>query len=91
MPSTLVAGPGATREPLGRLLFSRREATALTAMLPPAERLVVTDFAATRQWVLEAPLDRYRIVHFATHGMIDARRPALSSLVLSLWTSAARR
>ena len=83
-PATLVAGRSATREPLGRLLFSRREATALTAMLPPAERLVVTDFAATRRWALEAPLDRYRIVHFATHGMIDARRPALSSLVLSL-------
>ena len=84
MAATLVAGRATTREPLGRLLFSRREATALTAMLPAAERLVVTDFAATRRWALEAPLDRYRIVHFATHGMIDARRPALSSLVLSL-------
>jgi CHAT domain-containing protein len=84
MPAALVASRGTTREPLGRLLFSRREATALTAMLPAAERLVVTDFAATRRWALEAPLDRYRIVHFATHGMIDARRPALSSLVLSL-------
>ena len=47
VPATLVASRGTTREPLGRLLFSRREATALTAMLPAAERLVVTDFAAT--------------------------------------------
>ena len=84
VPATLIASRGPTREPVGRLLFSRREATALTAMLPATERLLVTDFAATRRWALEAPLDRYRIVHFATHGLIDAERPALSSLVLSL-------
>ncbi len=83
-PSALLASRGATRESLGRLVFSRREATALAEMVPAADRLVVTDFAATRRWALEAPLDRYRIVHFATHGLIDARQPALSSLVLSL-------
>jgi len=82
--ATLMASRGETRDAVGRLVFSRREATALTAMVPAADRLVVTDFAATRQWALDAPLDQYRIVHFATHGLIDARRPALSSLVLSL-------
>jgi CHAT domain-containing protein/tetratricopeptide (TPR) repeat protein len=83
-PVSLVAARSTTREPLGRLPFSRREATALASMVPAADRLTVTDFAATRQWALEAPLDRYRIVHFATHGVIDTRQPALSSLVLSL-------
>jgi CHAT domain-containing protein len=29
-------------------------------------------------------LGRYRIVHFATHGVIDAEQPRLSGLVLSL-------
>ena len=76
--------PGATRDTLARLPFSRREAAAITALLPPATRLSVTDFAASRAWVLAAPLGDYRIVHFATHGLIDTEQPARSSLALSL-------
>ena len=77
-------GPGATRDALARLPFSRREATAIAALLPASSRVTVTDFAASRAWALSAPLGDYRIVHFATHGVIDAAQPALSSLALSL-------
>jgi CHAT domain-containing protein/tetratricopeptide (TPR) repeat protein len=80
----VLRGPGATREALTRLPFTRREATAIAALLPPAARTTVTDFAASRAWALSAPLGDYRIVHFATHGIIDAAQPALSSLALSL-------
>ncbi len=77
-------GPGATRDSLTRLPFSRREAAAITALVPASARVSVTDFAASRSWVLGAPLGEYRILHFATHGLIDTAQPALSSLVLSL-------
>ncbi len=43
------------------------------------------DFAADRQAVLGESLRPYRFVHFATHGIIDTRTPALSGLVLSLY------
>ena len=46
--------------------------------------LVATDFNASRATAMDGSLSQYRIVHFATHGVIDSERPALTALVLSL-------
>jgi len=67
-----------------RLAATRREAAAISALLPPREVELLLGFAARRGTVVDGDLDRYRIVHFATHGVIDAERPRLSGLVLSL-------
>jgi CHAT domain-containing protein/tetratricopeptide (TPR) repeat protein len=67
-----------------RLLFSRQEAEAITGLLPPSERLKALDFAADRQLALGGKLVEYRILHFATHGLLNSKTPALSGLVLSL-------
>ncbi|HEY8460112.1 MAG TPA: CHAT domain-containing protein [Blastocatellia bacterium] len=67
-----------------RLLFSRQEAEAITGLLPAAERLKALDFAADRRLALSGKLGAYRILHFATHGLLNNKRPALSGLVLSL-------
>jgi CHAT domain-containing protein/tetratricopeptide (TPR) repeat protein len=69
---------------LSRLPETRREAEAITALLPPAEVKILLGFDARRGTVVGGDLDRYRIVHFATHGVIDAETPRLSGLVLSL-------
>ncbi len=53
----------------------------IAALWPGAQ--VAADFAARRDQVLGDRLASFRIVHFATHGSIDASRPALSGLVLS--------
>jgi CHAT domain-containing protein len=37
--------------------------------------------------VLKAPLERYRIVHFATHAVIDDRHPELAGVLLSFLRS----
>jgi CHAT domain-containing protein/tetratricopeptide (TPR) repeat protein len=79
-----LAGPANTRDVPGRLPQTRREAMAIAALLPASERRIVTDFAASRRAVLDGGLADYRIVHFATHGLIDAAQPGLSSLALSL-------
>ena len=71
------------RAGLARLPFSRDEARAI-GLLAGAGSLRATDFQATRATVLGSALEDYRIVHFATHGLIDAERPELSGLVLSL-------
>lgn len=77
--------PAEPAEPAGprwpRLPGSRREAEMIAALWPGAQ--VATDFAARRDRVLGDQLAPFRIVHFATHGSIDASRPALSGLVLS--------
>lgn len=70
-------------EPLARLPFAGREASAIAALVPPDDRLVLTGVAASRDAVLNADLGLYRFVHFATHGFVDSRYPSLSGLALS--------
>jgi CHAT domain-containing protein len=65
-----------------RLPSSRKEAAAIASLLPGAD--VRTDFAATRQFLLEPGLDRYRILHLATHSLLNSRHPEQSAVVLSL-------
>lgn len=66
------------------LPFSRREAEAILALAPAAERLRLLGFDANRERALGPELSRYRMVHFATHGLLDASYPEMSGLVLSL-------
>jgi CHAT domain-containing protein len=73
-----------------RLLGSRREARAILELLPPAEARAAFDFEANRALATSAELGRYRIVHLATHGVLDDDRPALSGVVLSLVDEAGR-
>jgi CHAT domain-containing protein/Tfp pilus assembly protein PilF len=67
-----------------RLHFSRQEAEAITGLLPASERLQALDFAADRRLALGGKLGEYRILHFATHGLLNNKVPALSGLVFSL-------
>lgn len=67
-----------------RLRFSREEAEAIAAMAPGAGNLKAIDFAANRTTATSAALSRYRILHFATHGLINSQHPELSGIVLSL-------
>ncbi len=66
-----------------RLPWSRREAEAIAAVVPADRSLVALDFRASRATALSPELSGYRIVHFATHGILDTRTPALSGLMLS--------
>ncbi len=66
-----------------RLRFSRREAEGIAALVPAGERMVALGFAASRDAVEGDRLERFRWIHFATHGVLDARFPELSGLVLS--------
>jgi CHAT domain-containing protein len=67
-----------------RLPFSRREAEAITATVPRGQSSKALDFQASRDAVTDAELSNYRIVHFATHGLLDSNNPELSGIVLSL-------
>ena len=67
-----------------RLIFSRREADSVLAGVPAEERMEALDFEANQSTATSEQLSQYRIVHFATHGLLDSQHPELSSLVLSL-------
>jgi CHAT domain-containing protein/Tfp pilus assembly protein PilF len=68
----------------GRLLSTRREAAAILALVPERERMQALDFEASRTTALRPELGGYRIVHFATHGLLNNVHPELSGIVLSL-------
>lgn len=69
---------------LNRLLYTRNEANAILAAIPPGQGMAALDFSATRSLATNLSLGQYRIVHFATHGILDNKHPELSGLVLSL-------
>ncbi len=77
-------------EPLPRLVHSRAEAQAVAAIVPAEQRLLALDFAARRELLTDGSLEPYRILHIATHGILDAERPELSALVLSRLDSQGR-
>ena len=67
-----------------RLRFSRQEAEHIASLAPEGKKLAALDFAASRGLATSADLGQYRIVHFATHGLINSQHPELSGIVLSL-------
>jgi CHAT domain-containing protein len=67
-----------------RLPSTRREARTVSSLLPAGESLVATDFDASRELALSDKMGRYRIVHFATHAILDDEHPELSGIILSL-------
>jgi len=69
---------------LRRLRFSRQEADEIARLAGNDPKLEAVDFEASRKLALSNELDQYRIVHFATHGIINNYHPELSGIVLSL-------
>ena len=69
---------------LERLASSRLEAESILRLVPPSSRLLALDFDANRSEATSPELSHYRIIHFATHGVVDDAHPELSGIVLSL-------
>jgi len=66
------------------LKYSQLEVDRIAALFKKNRRDVYTGEEATETSLKRAVLTDYKIVHFATHGLIDNRNPARSSIVLSL-------
>lgn len=78
-------GP-ATFQPNGtfkRLEFTAEEAHAVAAKVPGGEHQPILGFEATRQAFFSGGLENYRILHFATHGLLDLTHDELSGLIFS--------
>ncbi len=66
-----------------RLPFSRTEAEAILEFAP-GDSFKALDFRASRKVAIGTEMSRYRILHFATHGLLNNEHPELSGIVLSL-------
>ncbi len=67
-----------------RLPFTQQEAEQILALLPASETTQQFGFSARRESITNSELNQYRILHFATHGLLNSQTPELSGLVLSL-------
>ncbi len=68
-----------------RLLYTRTEADSILKLAPAAEQLQALDFAANRATATNPQLSQYRIIHFATHSILNSVNSELSGVVLSLF------
>jgi CHAT domain-containing protein len=89
--TSAVLSAAATRSSFGsgtqdfvRLRFSRREAEEISRLAPSESTLKAVDFDASRETVMSTDLAKFRIVHFATHSLLDNEHAELSGVVLSL-------
>ncbi len=67
-----------------RLPFTRREAEAIYSVAGKSSAMEALDFDASKATALSPKLKDYRIIHFATHGLLNNDHPELSGLVFSL-------
>lgn len=82
------AGHGLLRDDslsVSRLISTRQEADAIVAAVPAGMAWKAIDFDASRATAMSPELAKYRIVHFATHGVFDNDHPGLSGVILSMF------
>jgi CHAT domain-containing protein/uncharacterized protein HemY len=72
------------RMEISRLPFSLFEAKAIMGITPPGEAMLATGFEANRATVMSTRLGHYRIIHFATHSIINNEHPEFSGILLSM-------
>ncbi|HKQ73499.1 MAG TPA: CHAT domain-containing tetratricopeptide repeat protein [Blastocatellia bacterium] len=83
-PSDLTRAVNDVRGELRRLLLTKDEAEAILSVTSRNGALGALDFRANRATATSDELSSYRIVHFATHGLLNSEHPELSGVVLSL-------
>ncbi|MEQ1641821.1 MAG: CHAT domain-containing protein [Pyrinomonadaceae bacterium] len=76
---------GSLLDKLPRLPASEEEATSIRNVVGSGRTTVRSGFEANRQGVINSDIENYKVLHFATHGLIDEKRPELSGIVLSLY------
>ncbi|HEX8736860.1 MAG TPA: CHAT domain-containing protein [Pyrinomonadaceae bacterium] len=68
---------------LSRLPASKTEADSIIEIIGGSPEDSFSGFEANRERLLNAETSDYKIIHFATHGLINEQRPQLSGIVLS--------
>lgn len=81
---TSIDPPGLQSAPAyQRIEGTAREANAIQSAFSAPAVDAFSGFEATRARLLQLDWSRYRFIHIASHGHVDAQMPQLSSLILS--------
>jgi CHAT domain-containing protein/predicted negative regulator of RcsB-dependent stress response len=67
-----------------RLPGTLREAEAIMSLVPDGSSLKAIGFAASRSLAMSSELSQYRIIHFASHGLMNGDQADLSGILLSM-------
>ena len=84
-PGPMPGAGGSRPSSISRLAATRAEADAIAAAAGPGVSLLRLGLDASRSVATSGELADYRIVHFATHGILDDVNPGLSGIILSLF------
>jgi CHAT domain-containing protein len=76
---------------LPRLTASKSEADSIANIVGASGSDVFSGFAANRDQLLNLRVADYKIIHFATHGLVNRERPELSGIVLSRFDEKGRK
>jgi CHAT domain-containing protein len=71
-----------------RLKFTKEEAEKIGVFaekIAKGSNRITMGFEANLDTIVQGNLSQYRIVHFATHGLLNSQQPELSGLVFSLF------
>ena len=72
------------RSAFARLPGTRTEAEKILSLVPKSASKKLFDFDVNLTNINNDDLSQYRIIHFATHGILNQNHPELSGIVLSL-------
>ncbi len=67
-----------------RLKYSGYEIQRISKLFKKKRRKILQRDEATEEQLKEHNLSDYKIIHFATHSLVDDKKPARSSIILSL-------
>ncbi|MGD2180076.1 CHAT domain-containing protein [Lusitaniella coriacea] len=87
LPAELEASARAAGVNLSRLPFTKVEADNISALVSQEQTRGAIGFEANRVLATSQELSQYRMIHFATHGLLNSQNPELSGLVLTLFDS----
>lgn len=73
-----------SRSQFARLVFSGQEAENIALFVPSEKRFTAVGLEANLNNLRKQDLSQFRILHFATHSLLDSRFNELSGVVLSL-------
>ncbi len=66
------------------LKYSNAEINKISSLFDSSKKSIFLGEKATEETFKKQDLSEYKIIHFATHSLIDEKQPARSSIVLSL-------
>lgn len=69
---------------IDRLAATQQEGNEIIKLVPAQEGKLMLGFDASHTFALSTELNQYRVIHMATHGIVDEKHPELSGVVLSL-------